>query len=636
MKNSKTLIQSACLILLTALTACSHQMTTQVVSHQSISDQGEHGILLDQDRWLLLGPESDLQLFDGQNTLKHWSVSGEYLDVRHVSNNELMAATVTPEHKLLLLNLNVQTQSLTQRISEVLPVPLEGMCLYQPKYEGLQVFLLAEDHMAYQMLVREAKNNIELELIRKIPLPPGAEYCTVDDARHHLYINEEDIGVWQYNARSESMIKRHLVELVAPKGKLKSNSGPIAIVKETLILSEKGSSHIHTYGLNDSQPEYIGSGQLPGNIINDGMHASQIDDQHAVLMVLDEATGKLVSVRVELVSKTQAKQLATEVVQIPVDVETKPVDKKGDAADDPAVWVHPTQPEKSKILGTNKKQGLFVYDLKGKQLQSLLVDRVNNVDVRKGFTYAGKPMDIATASQRDRRAIALFKIDPANGRVSAAEEIVTTLDDVYGLCMAKNKQNQIHVYINDEDGRYEQWQILDTKQGWTGKKVREFAVASQPEGCTVDERNNRLFVGEEAKGVWALGASAEDSTQMKLIAEVGKDSGLVADVEGMEIYQNENKNWLVVSSQGDDSYVIFEADAPFKSLGKFRLGLNADTGIDGVSETDGLTVVADFLGDDYPNGVMVAQDGRNHMPEENQNFKLVDWRKIQKGLNLPD
>ncbi len=51
-------------------------------------------------------------------------------------------------------------------------------------------------------------------------------------------------------------------------------------------------------------------------------------------------------------------------------VETQPVDDFGDAADDPAIWIHPTRPELSLVIGTNKKRGLEVYDLAGRRIQS--------------------------------------------------------------------------------------------------------------------------------------------------------------------------------------------------------------------------------------------------------------------------
>ena len=35
-------------------------------------------------------------------------------------------------------------------------------------------------------------------------------------------------------------------------------------------------------------------------------------------------------------------------------VETEPVPHSGDSADDPAIWIHPTDPAQSTIIGTDK------------------------------------------------------------------------------------------------------------------------------------------------------------------------------------------------------------------------------------------------------------------------------------------
>lgn len=50
-------------------------------------------------------------------------------------------------------------------------------------------------------------------------------------------------------------------------------------------------------------------------------------------------------------------------------VQTEPVPSQGDAADDPAIWIHPGDPALSLVLGTDKKGGLNVFDLEGKRLQ---------------------------------------------------------------------------------------------------------------------------------------------------------------------------------------------------------------------------------------------------------------------------
>jgi 3-phytase len=71
-------------------------------------------------------------------------------------------------------------------------------------------------------------------------------------------------------------------------------------------------------------------------------------------------------------------------------IEIKPVlatEQVGQDADDPAVWIHPKDPRKSLILGTNKVAApdgaLVVLDLEGKVRQRVTgIDRPNNVDIR--------------------------------------------------------------------------------------------------------------------------------------------------------------------------------------------------------------------------------------------------------------
>ncbi len=72
-------------------------------------------------------------------------------------------------------------------------------------------------------------------------------------------------------------------------------------------------------------------------------------------------------------------------------MQTVPVPSGGDAADDPALWLHPFHPEQSLLLGTDKQGGLHVYNLDGSQRQ--LVGRgchPNNVDVLCGFLLGGQ------------------------------------------------------------------------------------------------------------------------------------------------------------------------------------------------------------------------------------------------------
>jgi 3-phytase len=167
------------------------------------------------------------------------------------------------------------------------------------------------------------------------------------------------------------------------------------------------------------------------------------------------------------------------------------------------------------------------------------------------------------------------------------------------------------------------------------RRLREFRVESQPEGCVVDEAGNTLFIGEEKRGLWAMAAEPTDAraSDRRLVLPAG--GVLRADVEGIAVYRSAGQAYLVVSSQGNDSYVVLDAAAPHRVRGAFRIGINVDKGIDGASETDGLEVTPMPLGPDFPRGMLVVQDGRKRLPEGPQNYKYVSWEDIARALALP-
>lgn len=75
----------------------------------------------------------------------------------------------------------------------------------------------------------------------------------------------------------------------------------------------------------------------------------------------------------------------------------------GEDADDPAIWISPVAPEKSRVVATTKSvvgQGLTVYDLAGKVVQEFEAAQPNNVDVIYNFRAGNRTVDLAYAACR--------------------------------------------------------------------------------------------------------------------------------------------------------------------------------------------------------------------------------------------
>jgi 3-phytase len=457
---------------------------------------------------------------------------------------------------------------------------IETLCLHVDAQGLPHLFLLAEDGRAEQWLLRPQG----ALLVRHLALPDGAASCVVEDERAQLLVAEPALGVWAYDIGAESTHARQPLALRKPWGTL-----PFA-------------------------PHHL---RLEG----------------AQLKVSDKGGKKAGELSIKLPDKARP-------VPVPIVLprgQTEPVARLGDAADDPAIWVHPDRPSDSRVLATNKKQGLLVYDLQGRQTQLLESGRLNNVDLRQRIRVGNGLRDLGVATHRDDKAVVLFDID-TKGTVTELARLPSGLDDLYGICAGRNRGDGLDVFANDKDGRFVHLRIsAQVGEGgalaWRADRLRSFRLASQPEGCVVDEPNERLFIGEEDRGIWALSSRGDVAPKPELVLPVGPL--LKADVEGLAIYRGRHASWLVASSQGNDSYVVIDAQPPFTPRGAFRIGTAAEAGIDGTSETDGLDVTSASL-PGYPQGLLVVQDGHKRLPDGPQNFKYVSWEDVARALGLVD
>jgi 3-phytase len=191
------------------------------------------------------------------------------------------------------------------------------------------------------------------------------------------------------------------------------------------------------------------------------------------------------------------------------DVETQAVEslEGEDAADDPAIWYNENNPGKSLVLGTNKRAGLYVYDLEGNTLQYRRVGRINNVDLRDGFIYGGKEVVLVAASNRSINAISIFIIDKETGELSdSLANIASSVDEVYGICCYRSPvRNEFDVFVNGKGGMIEQWNIQGTDR-IEATILRTFSVNSQPEGLVANDRNATLYLGVEEEGIYKTDA----------------------------------------------------------------------------------------------------------------------------------
>ena len=311
-------------------------------------------------------------------------------------------------------------------------------------------------------------------------------------------------------------------------------------------------------------------------------------------------------------------------------MESAPVPNSGDAADDAAIWVNPSNPALSAVIGTDKLGGLAVYDLSGTQLHYYSGIRPNNVDLRYGFNLGGTNVDIVTASDTNSDTILVYRIDPVTrALVNVRAQARDTGFGVSGLCMYDSPASgKFYVFVSDSSGTVKQFELFATGGAVDYTLVRTLSFGSMTEGCIADDYRQALYVSHEDVALWRLSAEPNGGSTKTQVAAVG-GSVLTADLEGLAIYDKGNgTGYLIASSQGSDDFAVFDRQSG-QYRGRFKI---VSAGIDGVTHTDGIDVTSAPLGTGFSTGLFVAQDDQNDAG--NQNFKLVPWSSIAPALKL--
>jgi 3-phytase len=214
----------------------------------------------------------------------------------------------------------------------------------------------------------------------------------------------------------------------------------------------------------------------------------------------------------------------------------------------------------------------------------------------------------------------VFLLNHATGSVDVARQQRVNVREAYGICLYQDAQAQPWVILSSKDGTFVQFEL---SRDFLLTERRRWTTGSQPEACVADDRTGLLYVGEENVGIWRLTADPGTPADLERFAAIS-DGQLAADVEGLALYHDSNATYLIASSQGNNSFVVYDTGTGAHKLTFHVLG---NQHIDEVSETDGLDVVSTSL-PGFPGGLLVVQDGYNQPAGATQNFKLVPWSEV--------
>ena len=334
-------------------------------------------------------------------------------------------------------------------------------------------------------------------------------------------------------------------------------------------------------------------------------------------------------------------------VEVEAIYETPPVVTKGDAADDPAIWLNKSNPSNSIVFGTDKKSGIYSYNLQGQELSYTNLGNINNIDTRTinvGDDENVSDVTFLFASNRTLGSVDLWvfedneirqKLENNSWKVPSKPSFRGKSDIiVYGICAGIDAKYGLVAFLTEDTGpRVEVWNL--TEDGLN--LITTFNNGGESEGCVYDDQNRTLFISEEeVRGVlkaYRLDDSFDFSEPYTVDSRDGQIGG---DPEGVSLYKTPNNSgYLILSSQGDSKFNLYDRNYPYDYITSFRIG--SSKSIDNVTDTDGIETINFKLSDEYPEGIMIAQDGYNKdgLWSKKQNFKFVSFQDILEAVDVP-
>ena len=310
-------------------------------------------------------------------------------------------------------------------------------------------------------------------------------------------------------------------------------------------------------------------------------------------------------------------------------------------SDDPAIWIHPTNPALSLILGTDKDEdgALYVYNLEGKIIQNKVIrglKRPNNIDVAYGLETSFGIFDIAIVSERLTGKIRIFslpnlkEIDGGGIAVYVGEK-EEEYRDLMGIAAYHDKQtNKIYVIPGrkngPKDGTYLwQYELFGDQESKTVKaklvrKFGQFSGKKEIEAIAVDNELGFIYYSDETIGIRKYHAKPSKGNE-ELALFGTKD--FTEDNEGISIYKKDEKTgYILISDQQRNTFNVYPREGALNNVHKHKLICRVPLQTIG---SDGNDVTPLSLNKNFKTGLFVAMS-------ESKVFHYYQWEQIEEFI----
>ncbi|MFN3588825.1 MAG: phytase [Spirosomataceae bacterium] len=299
-------------------------------------------------------------------------------------------------------------------------------------------------------------------------------------------------------------------------------------------------------------------------------------------------------------------------------------------SDDTAIWIHPTQPSQSLILGTDKGNdegmgGIYAFSLTGKIDTSKTIQNVqrpNNIDVGYGLPIGSdSTLDFAVFTERNVQKMRIIHVPSMQFLDGGGIDVFEgeTERDPMGICVYQEPiSHRIFVFVGRKNGPSDQyiWQYelsySQQKKQITAQVVRklgQFSGKKEIESLVADQENGYLYYSDETVGVRKYLAHPDSSTrELALFAT----RHVKRDHEGLSIYKTgATTGYILLSDQQANQFHVFPREGTATNKHAHPLLKRIKTA---TLESDGSDVTSIYLNEQFPRGLFVAMstDGTFH------------------------
>jgi 3-phytase len=303
--------------------------------------------------------------------------------------------------------------------------------------------------------------------------------------------------------------------------------------------------------------------------------------------------------------------------------------------DDPSIWIHPTDPSKSIIVGTDKDTdgALYAFDLNGKiTAKSEVLKRPNNVDIAYGLIIDGKKVDVAVTTERENNKIRIFSLPDLNAIDNGGIPVFEgeTLRDPMGIALyTRPSDKKIFAIVGRKSGPSGtylwQYELSGVGKFATAKVVRKFGAYSgkkEIEAIAVDNELGTVLYCDEQFGIrkYKADPALNDNKELALFGK----TGFKADNEGIAIYKKtDSTGYILVSNQQANTFMVYPREGAKGNPNEYPLLAEIPTS---TIECDGADATSINLGGKFKNGLFVAMSN-------GMTFHYYTWDLMQKRID---